>query len=45
MKQVNSSELMLPYEVIVSKIYLIRGEKVLLDRDLAGLFEVKAICL
>ncbi|MBN2636840.1 MAG: ORF6N domain-containing protein [Prolixibacteraceae bacterium] len=45
MKEVRNSELMLPDEVIVSKIYLIRGEKVMLDRDLAELFEVKAIRL
>jgi len=32
-------------EVIISKIYLIRGEKVMLDRDLAKLFAVKAIRL
>lgn len=36
---------MLPDEVITSKIYLIRGEKVMLDRDLAELFEVKTIRL
>ena len=32
---------MLPYEVITSKIYLIRGEKVMLDRDLAELYGVE----
>jgi hypothetical protein len=37
--------LMLPDEVITNKIYLIRGEKVMLDRDLAELFDVKAIRL
>lgn len=36
---------LLPDEIIFSKIYLIRGEKVMLDRDLAELFEVKAIRL
>ncbi|MFW6310144.1 MAG: ORF6N domain-containing protein, partial [Prolixibacteraceae bacterium] len=45
MKKGNNSELMLPDEKIASKIYLIRGEKVMLDRDLANLFEVKAIRL
>lgn len=30
-----------PEEVISSKIYLIRGEKVMLDRDLAELYEVE----
>ena len=37
--------LMIPQEVIMSKIYLIRGQKVMLDRDLAELYEVKAIRL
>ena len=32
---------LLPDEVIVSKIYLIRGKKVLLDRDLAELYKVE----
>jgi hypothetical protein len=41
----SSSNLMLPDEVITSKIYLIRGEKVMLDRDLAALFDVRAIRL
>ncbi len=34
MKEVNRSE------NILSKIYLIRGVKVMLDRDLAGLYDV-----
>lgn len=33
--------LMIPDEVIMSKIYLIRGQKVMLDRDLAVLYEVE----
>lgn len=32
---------MLPDELIISKIYLIRGEKVMLDRDLADLYGVE----
>lgn len=36
---------LLPEEVISSKIYFIREEKVMLDRDLAELFDVKAIRL
>jgi hypothetical protein len=40
-----NSNLMLPDEVITSKIYLIRGEKVMFDRNLAALFEVRAIRL
>ncbi len=39
------NSIMLPDEVITSKIYLIRGEKVMLDRDLAELFEIKSIRL
>jgi hypothetical protein len=35
----------IPNEVVMSKIYLIRNVKVMLDRDLAELFEVKAIRL
>lgn len=31
----------LPEEVIISKIYLIRGKKVILDRDLASLYGVE----
>ena len=37
--------MMIPEEVIVSKIYLIRGVKVMLDRDLAELYGVKSIRL
>jgi hypothetical protein len=43
MKEEN--KMMVPSEVITSKIYLIRGEKVMLDRDLSVLFDVKAIRL
>jgi len=35
----------IPDEVIASKIYLIRDKKVMLDRDLADLYDVKAIRL
>ena len=37
----DKNEMMIPEEVIMSKIYLIRGEKVMLDRDLAKLYEVE----
>ena len=37
----NNKELKLSDEVIVSKIYLIRGQKVMLDRDLAELYNVE----
>jgi hypothetical protein len=39
MNELNS--LMVPEEVIMSKIYLIRGQKVMLDRDLAELYGVE----
>ena len=45
MTQKSNSDLMLPDDLIISKIYLVRGEKVMLDRDLAKLFDVKAIRL
>ncbi|MBL7892187.1 MAG: ORF6N domain-containing protein [Bacteroidia bacterium] len=32
---------MIPYEAVVSKIYFLRGHKVMLDRDLAELYSVK----
>lgn len=32
---------LVPVEIIVSKIFLIRGQKVMLDRDLAGLYGVE----
>ncbi|MEI9912297.1 MAG: ORF6N domain-containing protein [Bacteroidota bacterium] len=36
-----SKELMIPDELVMNKIYLIRGKKVMLDRDLAGLYDVE----
>lgn len=36
-----TSNVMIPDEVIVDKIYLIRGKKVMLDRDLADLYKVE----
>ena len=36
---------LVPNEIITNKIYLIRGEKVMLDRDLAELYDVKNIRL
>lgn len=35
------AELMIADEVIISKIYFIRGQKVILDKDLAELYHVK----
>jgi hypothetical protein len=39
------NQLILPDEVIINKIYLVRGKKVILDKDLAELYEVKALRL
>jgi hypothetical protein len=36
---------LIPVEVIGRKIYLIRGHKVMLDKDLASLYDVKPIRL
>ncbi len=36
---------MLPDEVILNKIFVVRGQKVMIDRDLAELYEVKPIRL
>lgn len=40
-KTAKKDTLMLPDEVIINKIYLIRGQKVMLDRDLAELYGVE----
>jgi len=37
--------IIIPDEVLMSRIYLVRGLKVMLDRDLAELFDIKAIRL
>ena len=37
--------LIVPVDAIISKIYLVRGKKIMLDKDLAELYEVKAIRL
>lgn len=37
--------LMIPDELVMNKIYLIRGQKVMLDRDLAELYDIKPIRL
>jgi len=34
-------ELMIPDEVVMNKIYLVRGQKMMLDRDLAELYDVE----
>jgi len=36
-----SKELTIPEEIITSRIYLIRDQKVMLDRDLADLYGVE----
>ncbi len=33
--------LMIPDELVMNKIYLIRGQKVMIDRDLAELYQVE----
>ena len=35
------SDLIIPDEVVMNKIYLIRGQKVMLDKDLAELYQVE----
>ena len=40
-----TNQLAIPDEIISSKIYLIRDKKVMFDRDLAGLYDIKAIRL
>jgi len=40
-----SEKSIIPEEIISNKIYLIRGQKVMLDRDLAELYDVKNIRL
>ena len=35
-----SKILMIPDELVINKIYLIRGQKVMIDRDLSGLYDV-----
>ncbi len=41
MAEENSNRIMLPDEVITSKIYFIRGEKIMLDSDLAEMYGVE----
>lgn len=45
-RHVNSKQIQpIPEEVVLNKIYLIRGHKLMLDRDLAELYGVKSIRL
>jgi hypothetical protein len=37
----DNNEMMIPEEVIMSRIYLIRGKKVMLDMHLAGLYGIE----
>ena len=39
------SKSIVPDEIVINKIYILRGEKVMLDRDLAELYDVKPIRL
>ena len=45
LNETENTSAVLPDERIIDKIYLIRGQKVMLDIDLAELFSVKAIRL
>ena len=40
-----ASAVAIPDEVVMNKIYVVRGQKIMLDRDLAELYGVKAIRL
>ena len=44
-KHIDKNNLIIPDEIILTKIYLVRGQKVMLDRDLAELYDIKAIRL
>ena len=41
----STNKVVVPDEIVMNKIYLIRDQKVMLDRDLAELYDVKAIRL
>jgi hypothetical protein len=41
MSEIIEDKMMLPDEIIMNKIYFIRNQKVMLDRDLAGLYGVE----
>lgn len=40
-----SKHLIIPNEVLVNKIYILRGYRIMIDRDLAELYSVKTIRL
>lgn len=40
-----SKSINIPDEVVMNKIYLVRGQKVMIDKDLAELYGVKPIRL
>ncbi|MFD1628437.1 ORF6N domain-containing protein [Pseudopedobacter beijingensis] len=45
MSKKSSEKTIVPDEVVLSKIYQMRGQKIMLDRDLSELYGVKAIRL
>jgi hypothetical protein len=45
MTENREDKLFLPYEAIISKIYLVRGKRIMLDKDLAELYEVRTLRL
>ena len=40
-KGTKQADLMVPDEVVINKIYLIRGQKAMLDEDFADLYQVE----
>lgn len=45
MTKKNSELSIVPQEVLINKIHFLRNEKIMIDRDLTGLYGVKAIRL
>jgi len=41
MERNKEDRLIIPEELVIRKIWVIRGKKIMLDRDLAELYEVK----
>jgi hypothetical protein len=45
MKRIKRELILIPSERIIGKIFLLRGKKVMIDRDLANLYEVETRAL
>lgn len=41
MTKTATEEILLPDEAVMNQIYIIRGQKVMLDKDLAALYQVE----